>query len=155
MKKLVFTLFAILNLTFNGWTALPSSTFPPSPKVETVNNLILSTKEQLRVAQMKLFIRLTPEQYGRLRGKKLNFFERFSFTSSQRRMKQMLKSYEYGDGPTIWTKIFWLLKGLTLGPIALIMGYILLKDEERELIKWIWFGFAGFTLIVVAILFAL
>ena len=49
---------------------------------------------------MKLFISLTPEKYGELRGRKLNIFERFSFNTSQRRMKKMLKRYEYGDEPT-------------------------------------------------------
>ncbi len=155
MQKLTFTLFAIFILHCNGWTALPSSTFPLYPKTETVNNPISSGKDQFHIAQMKLFISLTPEKYGELRGKKLNFLEKFSFKVSQRRMKKMLKHYEYGDGPTTLQKISWLLKGLILGPVALLLGYLFLKDEERELIKWIWFGFAGFTIVAVAFLLTL
>jgi hypothetical protein len=70
-------------------------------------------------------------------------------------MKKMLKHYEFGDEPTTLQKISWLLKGLLFGPIALLIGYLFFKDEERELIKWIWFGFAGFTIIVVALLLTL
>jgi hypothetical protein len=64
----------------------------------------------------------------------------------------MLKQYDYGDGPNTLSKISWLLKGLLLGPIALLIGYLFLKDDDRELIKWIWFGIAGFAILVAAIL---
>lgn len=65
----------------------------------------------------------------------------------------MLKHYSYGDSPTVLQKISWLLKGILLGPIALLIGYLFLKDEERKLIKWIWFGFAGWLIILGIILF--
>lgn len=155
MQKLIFTLFTIFILCPNGQSALVSPSFPLSPKIENVDNPIRSEKDQFRIAQMKLFIRLTPEKYGELRGRKLNFLERFSFNVSQRRMKKMLKNYGYGDGPTTLEKISWLLKGLLLGPIALLIGYLFLKDDDRELIKWIWFGFAGFTIIAVVLLLSL
>jgi hypothetical protein len=60
-------------------------------------------------------VSLTPEKYGELRGRKLNIFERFSFNTSQRRMKKMLQHYEYGDEPNTLQKISWLLKGFLFG----------------------------------------
>lgn len=155
MKQLIITLLAVITLSFNGWTALSVSTNPSLTNIEKADNPVVARKNDLRVAQMKLFIELTPEKYGQLRGKKLNIFERFSFKSSQRRMKKMLKYYEYGDEPTTLQKISWLLKGLILGPIALLIGYIFLKDEQRELIKWIWFGFVGFAAIILVVLLTL
>ncbi|HSN09946.1 MAG TPA: hypothetical protein VLS85_12980, partial [Hanamia sp.] len=92
--------------------------------------------------------KMTPAEYGKLRGKQLNFLERISFRLSQHRMKHMLKNYEYGDGPGTLQKISWLIKGLLFGPLALIIGYLFLKDDDRELIKWIWFGFIGFAAFV-------
>jgi hypothetical protein len=155
MKRLLFTLLALLILNFNGWAISPSSTFPILHKIELVEHPVQSTNIQFRIDQMKLFISLTPEKYGELRGKKLNFPEKLSFKVSHRRMKKMLKHYEYGDEPTTLQKISWLCQGLLLGPIALIVGYLFLKDEERELIKWIWFGFAGFAIIFLALLLSL
>jgi lipoprotein signal peptidase len=70
-------------------------------------------------------------------------------------MKRLLKSYDYGDGSTILQKISWLLKGILLGPIAVLLAYIFLKDEERELIKWAWFGCIGFAAILIGILISL
>jgi hypothetical protein len=116
----------------------------------TVNDPVPS-KQALKVAQMKAFTSLSVEQYGQLRGRKLNFFERQSFLISQHRMKKMLQHYDYGDVTTL-QKISWLLKGLLLGPIAVALAYIFLHDEETELIKWTWFGFAGMAVAVGLIL---
>ena len=153
-KKIFFVLAALFALNFTSHAAFVIAPRSSGLKNEVVNNSHLSYKDQIRVAQMKTFINLTPGQYGKLRGKKLNFFGRMAFRLSQHRMKQMLKSNDYGDGPTTFEKISWLLKGLLLGPIALILGYIFLKDDDRELIKWIWFGFIGFAALCVAFLLA-
>ncbi len=153
-QTLLFTLLAIFVLNFNGWASLPSSSLATVTSSGFANNTNPNNKDSFRVAQMKLFISMTADDYGKLRGKKLNFLEKFSFKASQRRMRKMLKYYEYGDGPTTLQKIAALLKGLLLGPIALLLGYLFLKDDERELMKWIWFGFAGFVAIVVVILLA-
>lgn len=157
MKKqnFLFTLVTIFALNFIFLTAFASSTFPLSSITEPASNSSLPKKDQIRIAQMRQFISMTPEEYGKLSGHKLNFLEKFTFKISQNRMKKMLKRYDYGDGPNTLSKISWLIKGLLLGPIALILGYIFLKDDDRELIKWIWFGFAGFSIIVVALLLTL
>jgi hypothetical protein len=108
-----------------------------------------------RIAQMKRIVSMTVQEYGKWRGKKLNFFERLSFKISQHRMKQLLKYYDFGE-PTTLQKIAWLLKGLLLGPIALLLVYLFASDDERDLIKWVWFGFAGWvvwvTIVVILLL---
>jgi hypothetical protein len=152
-QKVIFAFITIFILHFIGNNSFAIS------HVTTVNSVSadekhLSAKDQQMVAQMRIFVNMTVEQYGKLRGKKLNFFERLSFRASQRRMRLMLKAYDDGDGPTTLQKISWLLKGLLFGPIALIVGYIFLKDDERELIKWIWFGFIGFAAIAAIIIFS-
>ena len=157
MKRLslLFTLLAILLLHFNGSASIPSISSVSASTSTFIEKTNPNNKDSFRVAQMKLFISMTADDYGKLRGKKLNFIERLSFKASQRRMRHMMKYYEYGDGPTTLQKIAALLKGLLLGPIALLLGYLFLRDDERELIKWIWFGFAGFAAIVVIILLSI
>ena len=147
--KLLFTLMAVVALNVTGYTIVPSSYTEPA------GNERLSEKEQYRLLQMQRYVAMTPGEYEKYRGKNLNFLERISFKLSQHRMRQLLEHYSYGDGPTTLQKISWLLKGLLFGPLALIIGYIFLKDEERELIKWIWFGFVGFVAILVVTLLAI
>jgi hypothetical protein len=154
MRKLKLPLTTLLIFTagFYSMAAAPGAAFSVPDKTIIIDKPKHSTKDELRLAQMKLFVSLTPGQYEKLKGKKMNFIELFSFKISQRRMKKMIKIYDYGDGPTTLQKISWLLKGLVLGPIALILGYIFLQDEERDLIKWVWFGFAGFAAIIAILL---
>ena len=154
-QKFLFLLVTFFALNFIFLTTFAASTYSVSAISEPASNSSLPPKDQIRIAQMRQFISMTPEAYRKLSGYKLNFIEKFTFKISQHRMKKMLKRYDYGDGPNTVTKISWLLKGLFLGPIALILGYIFLKDDDRELIKWIWFGFAGFSIIVVALLLTL
>jgi hypothetical protein len=151
--KLLYCLLTIVLLTFTVQQA-----YSASITSQTKNTAALSTlapaEQSLRVAQMKMFTNLTITQYEKLSGKKLNFFGRLSFRMSQNRMKKMLKRYDYGEVSTL-QKISWLLKGLLLGPIAVLLAYIFLHDEEAELIKWTWFGFAGWAIIVGIILLTL
>ena len=111
-------------------------------------------KQAEQIIKMKWFVKMTTEEYGKLRGKKLNFLERISFKMSQHRMKKMLQQYDYGE-PSIFQKISWLLKGLILGPIALLLVYLFANDEEQELIQWTWFGFAGWVVWVGILVYLL
>lgn len=150
--------FYIIVITFVTFFCLPTSSaviLPSLSIAKSVDESPYAKNNQIRIAQMKLFTSITSEEYGKLIGHKLNFVEKISFKLSQHRMRKMLKQYEYGDGPTTLSKISWLLKGLLLGPIALIIGYLFLKDDDRELIKWIWFGFAGFAILAVVLLLTL
>jgi hypothetical protein len=145
--KPLFFVISIFSFSLYSYAVNPVS----SPVYPTeVNKPVNPGKERMR-QQLQWFANLTVKQYEQVKGKKLNFFERVTFKLNQRRAKQMLKHY-YWDEPTTWQKISWLFKGLILGPIALILGYIFFRDEERELIKWIWIGFAGWCAIVAIIL---
>ncbi|MDQ6890440.1 MAG: hypothetical protein M3Z56_09225 [Bacteroidota bacterium] len=115
----------IVLLSFFIFHIITSKSFAISP-VSAVNNTSVtrqhfSSADQLRIAQMRVFVNMSVEDYGKLKGKRLNFFERLSFKASQRRMRLMLKAYD-GDGPTTFEKISWLIKGLLLGPIALYLA---------------------------------
>lgn len=153
MLKLTLTFFCVLlfAVSINATPSLSGNTISPS---RDSANVSLTSTEKLKVAEMKLFAKMTMADYEKMRGKKLNAFERLSFKLTQHRVNKMLKHYSYGDSPTTLQKISWLFKGILLGPIALLIGYLFLKDEERELIKWIWFGFIGWAIILGIILLA-
>ncbi len=154
MLKLTLTFFCALLFTVTINAAPTFSVVAITPERDSVSGASMTNKEKLKVEEMKLFAKMTMSDYENLRGKKLNAFERLSFKLTQHRVNKMLKHYSYGDSPTTLQKISWLLKGILLGPIALLIGYLFLKDEERELIKWIWFGFIGWAIILGIILLA-
>ena len=155
MKKPTTVCYFFLSILFMIVILTPVRAANSKPVLS--NSDVLNTppsKEMLQVAKMRWFASLSTEQYSKLRGKKLNLMERWSFHLSQNRMKKMLKHYDYGEISTL-QKISWLLKGLLLGPIAIALAYIFLRDEERELIKWTWFGFAALAVTAGIILLTL
>lgn len=148
---LLFITFVILSV--NSFAIAPVSSIGTPNKTESVADAGLSKEALMQIAQMKQFAGMTLKQYEIVRGRKLNFIERFAFHAAQRRAKHLLKKHTYGDDFTFLQKLSWFLKGFVLGPIALLLGYLLLQDEERELIKWIWYGFAA--LVLTALIVAL
>lgn len=154
MRKLQFTLLLLctFGFTFTTQASFIISSRATSTSSTSSSKLSSNTTEQLEIMKMRQFSKLTVADYEKLTGKKLNIFQRLSFRMTKHRVNNMLKAYYDGDGPTTLQKISWLIKGLILGPIALILGYIFLRGDDRELIKWIWFGFAGFAIIIGLVL---
>lgn len=140
--KLLFCMVFFATLHFHGYAALTPSTVVLLPKIQEHTKAKKPNKEQLKIAQMKWFTSLSVKDYEKLSGKKLNFFARVSFKMSQQRMQKMIKHYDWGE-PSTLSKISWFGKGFVLGPIGVLLAYLFLRDEDRELIKWAWFGFAG------------
>ena len=155
MKKIIPVSCYFLAVLFLSLTAKPALCANAAVVISTPAALNSPpSKEMLQVAKMRWFASLSTEQYSKLRGKKLNFMERLSFHLSQNRMKKMLKHYDYGEVTTL-QKISWLLKGLLLGPIAVLLAYIFAGEDERELITWAWIGFAGFAVILTIFLLSI
>ena len=129
-----------------------TSTGTPN-KTESITDAGLSREALMQIAQLNQFAGITLKQYEIARRRKLNFIERFAFNAAQRRAKHLLKKHTYGDDFTFLQKLSCFLKGFVLGPIAVLLVYLLLKDEERGLIKWIWLGFAALvvTVLIVAL----
>ena len=148
-----FLLITFVMLSINSFAIAPVSLTSTPNKTESVTNAGLSREALMQIAQLKQFAGMTLKQYEIARGQKLNFIERFAFHAAQHRAKHLLKKDAYGDDFTFFQKLTWFGKGFVLGPIGLLLGYLILQDEERELIKWIWYGFAALivTLLVVAL----
>lgn len=122
-------------------TVSVSATGRFSSSMPAENHPSLSSIDQ-RILYMKWFVKLTPEEFGQLRGKKLNFFERMSFRTTQKRMKHQLLSQS-----TVTSEgVNW--GGLALGFFLSIIGvagaYIFSKDSNFR--KWTWIG-AGIGLL--------
>ena len=151
MKKQKMVLVLLMALVINnyGWSAMPimKESLPYA-----MNNSHELKTDSASINQIKMLSALTAAKYGELKGKKLNALQRLAFNLSKQRMKSLLK--HLSAEPNILSKISWLLKGVLLGPIALAIGYLIFKDEDRELIKWIWFGCIGFAIIAAIILLA-
>ena len=98
---------------------------------------------------MKWFVNLSPKEYGKMRGKKLNIFEKLSFKLTQFRMKQQLKANKSGDSEGVNWAGFAL--GGFLGLIGVLGAYIFSKD--KNFIKWTWVGCGVWILLALLFIF--
>lgn len=155
MKKLFLLLTAVCLLT----TSFAAFEIKPSAKNATEIFLPIGPNGQ-KISLMQLSV-ISLKDFETLTHRHLKFFDRLAFRGAQRKLKigintdgtfsnkQLLNAMDEGDVTTL-DKIGWLIKGLLLGPLAVLGAYIFLKDERRDLIKWAWFGFAGFIILGVA-----
>ena len=146
--KSLFVLIAFSLIGSVSHSAVPSSAVTGISFVTPEAKPTLSNKQQ-QLLYMKWFVTLSPKEYGKMRGRKLNFFEKASFTFTQFRMKQQLKSARGGEGEGVnWGG---LALGAFLGLIGVVGAYIFSKD--KNFIKWTWVGCGIF--IVIFLIFVL
>ena len=150
-QKKVLTLLALLVLSFYGMAAVPISTIDLPKKADTANVQQLSKEEQLKISELKLISSMSAEKYGELRGKKLNLFERLAYNASQKRANHLLKEYRDGDARDVLRKISSFCEGLLFGLLAVLLGYLFLRGDDRQYIKWIWYGFGAWIVILLII----
>jgi len=98
-----------------------------------------------------------------LTGRKMNLVERVSFHIAQKKLRKgidasghitdwkLQKALAGGGQKGFHAGGFFL--GLLLGPIGLLIAYLIKDDKKRNRVKWAWIGFGIWT--VVLILFAL
>ena len=110
MKPFLCVTF-LLTLYTAGYTATPSTPSASPVDVSVAEGPKQSVNEQVRIMQMKKFVALTPAGYERLSGKKMHGLQKVAFKLSQRRMKNMLRSYRYGN-VSVLQKISWFLRAM-------------------------------------------
>jgi hypothetical protein len=142
MKILKFFLPGVMLLCFaqNSFSAISYAV----PGHESDSKPAAITAQQ-RLA-MEQFVKLTPKEYGVIRGKKLSFFDRIAFKATQRKVKKHL----LGNSEGFNAGGFFL--GFLLGLIGVLCAYIFSKD--RNFRKWAWYGWFGWLAILLIILLA-
>ena len=124
-----------------------SAFVPSTPQTKEKPKHAQMTAQEQRMF-MEQFVKLTPKEYGIMRGKKLSFFEKMEFKILQKRYKKKL--YD-GDDSTGFNLGGFAL-GFLLGLIGVLLAYIF--SQDRNFRKWTWIGFGVYAVIIIAVLLA-
>ncbi len=144
MKNFKLLIISALFLCF-AQSSFSASVYS-EPKTDTKPKHAHEISTQDRAA-MQEFIKLTPQQYGKLRGKKLSFVEKAEFKILQKKLKKKLE-----DGDSYGFNIGGFLLGFFLGLLGLIGAFIFSRD--RNFRKWTLYGWLSFVAILLIIALA-
>ncbi len=155
MKKILFSLLALLTISIN---AIPvSAAFTKSKNIET-NEAIAKPETGLSSLSIEQILSLTPKNYERITGAKINFKDKLGLGYIQRNIKRDLKKngtvnindYVGEDGKTRFN-IGGFLLGFLLGLIGVALAHIFSKDKSFR--RSSWYG-VGVILIIYVVLIA-
>ncbi len=112
----------------------------------TEKKVTASQQTEQRMAAEK-FVHMSATEYGYMRGKKLNFFERIAFHSAQHRMEKQLKKAE---NLTEGFNLGGFILGLLLGLLGVLLAYIFSQDANLR--KWTWIGWGVWVVILLLVI---
>ncbi len=150
-RSLLFALFA----SFLMLASQSSQAYVSLMTVPSGNNSTVAEPKPSPFASMTVqdFLSLTPKKYAELTGKKLTLSQKISLKMAQARVKKLAKknkdlqvmSFAQGIDTTDFS-IGGFILGLLLGVIGVLIAYLI---GDQAVIKWSWFGFAVWGIIVL------
>lgn len=163
MKKVSIGVFAFLICAFAYATVVvPTEKVPANAN----NTMVKIGNEGLAISVMD-FANLSPREYMALSGKKLNLLDRIAFKKATKQLRSSFDengTFKNGkladklsggdvDGFLSDFHIGGFALGVFLGPIGVIIAYLLKEGPVKERRKWAWVGLILFILLGGFILF--
>ena len=148
-----FMLLVALNMAI---PAFSNNVSPKTVPAEAVKIPIGTTGKTISLKELSTISRTELEN---LRGKKMNFFEKMSFTLGQKKLqknidqqgnlsKKFVKHMAYGEGGFHFGGF---ALGFFVGLIGVLIAYLINDDLKRDRVKWAWIGLAIFMAIYVVL----
>jgi hypothetical protein len=146
MKKFL-ALFAALAIMVSSFAAFPVLD-KPSKKASEILIPIGNSGQKISLLDLSA---ISTSQFEKLTGKKLNLVNRIGFKVAQRELKKSINSdgtvnnkrlekfSKVMDGSGFNLGGFAL--GLLLGPIGVLIAYLIPGEYKTSRIKWAWLGF--------------
>ncbi len=150
-RSLLLSLFATLLM----FSANNASAYVSMVSLPTGNNSTVSAPKPSPFATMtvKDFLALTPKKYAALTGEKMSLSQKVSLKIAQAKVKKMVKKNKdvqlmtFAQGiDTSDFSIGGFVLGLLLGVIGVLIAYLI---GDSAIIKWSWYGFAVWGVIVL------
>ena len=158
MKKLIALILgtAILNA---GIAVTPVADKSKPVNATEIMIPIGKTGQQISLAE---FSKLKPQEYEKLANVKLNFFDRMKYKRAMKKLRNNItadgtikdKKLAANLSSSDFTEDFHLggaALGLLLGPIGVLIAYLIDDDNKSVRIKWAWIGLIAWVIFALLI----
>ncbi len=156
MKKLLILLIAITAFSF----CFATTVIEAKPILRADQIFIPTNKTGGKISLMELS-RIKIKDFEKLRGEKMNFFDRITFKAAQKKVSDNINN----DGTINNKKLNKFLSksgetgfhlggfalGFLLGLIGILIAYLIKDDYKRNRVKWSWIGFGIYLVIFIII----
>jgi hypothetical protein len=158
MKKIIALMLTagVLNV---GIAVTPSVDGAKPIKATAIMIPVGKTGKEISLAD---FSKLSAREYEKMANVKLNFFDRMKYNHEMKKLRNSIAE----DGTIKNKKMVETLRssgsdftedfhlggaalGLFLGPIGVLIAYLINDDNKSVRIKWAWLGFAAWLLVVL------
>jgi hypothetical protein len=154
MKK-ILALFAALAIMVTAFAAFPLVDKP----VKKASEIMIPIGKDMKISLLDLAT-ISPSQLEKLTGKKMNLVDKAGFRLAQRDLRKSINS----DGTVNNKKLQKLMKkaegpsgfnlggfalGFLLGPIGILIAYLISDDNKRARTKWAIIGFLAWLALVL------
>ncbi len=155
MKKIIL-LFTALCFFINSFAAFTLEA--PLLKASEVYISVGRNGEKISLLDLS---RMKVKEVQELTGKKMKFFDKIGFTIAQKKLresinndgtfnqKKMQKFFKKAGDGTSGFHIGGFALGFLLGPIGVLIAYLMNDDNKSNRIKWSWIGFGLVVVILI------
>ena len=159
MQRIV-TLFCLVFLTVSTFAA--SIVVSPAAKTLHANELMIPLGNHRSISLLDL-TNMSPKEYSSATGKHMNVVDKLKFRLAQKELRKTIRE----DGTVDQARMAQLQKkmaassgfhlggfalGFFLGPIGVLIAYLINDDLKSERTKWAWIGLIAWVVIFVLIL---
>jgi hypothetical protein len=159
MKKII-TIFVLLSIVSIGNSTVISEVRPPL----TASEIFLPVGNTGKLISLLELSQICVKDFEKLTGKDMKLFDKIGFKLGQKKLrksinkdgtvnKKQIEKYLRTDTQK-GIEISWsgLLLGVFLGPIGVLICYLINDDKKKQRVNWAWIGFAASVLSVIIVL---
>lgn len=159
MKKII-SIFVLLSIVSIGNSTVISEVKPPL----NANEIFLPVGNTGKLISLLELSQISVKDFEKLTGKDMKLFDKIGFKLAQKKLRRSINNDQTFNKKQIekylrkdtqkGTGISWsgLLLGVFLGPVGVLICYLINDDKKKQRINWAWIGFAAGVLSLIIVL---
>jgi hypothetical protein len=159
MKKFI-SIFVLLSIISIGNSTVISEVKPPL----NTSEIYLPVGNTGKLISLLELSQISVKDFEKLTGRDMKLFDKIRFKLAQKKLRRSINNDQMFNKKQIekylkkdtqkGVEISWsgLLLGMFLGPIGVLICYLINDDKKKQRITWAWIGFAASVLSLIIVI---